>query len=124
MGIVIQQTLLSLFGILVGGIIGYRFALRNERRKEYNEIADRLFLNVDVKVTAGSGHHFGINKQDIRLIRRRMGFVQRRLFDKALAEFDLIAAKTRQDDVGQVFYKDPEGVNKALKKIAKCLRRK
>lgn len=124
MDIMVQQILLALFSILVGGIIGYRFALHNERRKEFNEIADRLFLNVDVKVVAASGHHFAIDRQDVKLIRRRMGFMQRRSFDRALAEFDKVATHTVTDTVGQVYYEDPEGVNRTLAEIAKCLCRK
>jgi len=124
MDLIIQQILLSIFSILVGGFIGYRFALNNERRKEFNEIADRLILNVDVEVKAGSAHHFSINKQDIKLIRRRMRYLQRRAFDRAVADFDRINAQTLSDNVGQVYYKDPDGVNRALRMIARCLRRK
>lgn len=121
---VTQQILFSLLIALVSAFVGYRFALNRERRKEFNELADRLFLNVDVELKETSAHNFYIIDADIKLIRRRMGRLKRRTFDRALECYHVAASDTYQDRGGQVYYSNPVNVNESLKAIAKCLNRK
>src|SRR5665648_1244060 len=95
------NMLVAVFSALVGGLIGHCLTLVGERRKEYNELADRIYLRVDIAVESHSAHYFHIPQNDIKLIRRRMGFMQRRRFDNALAKYNDAAAQTQVDNSGQ-----------------------
>lgn len=109
---------------LIFGWMGYRLGVSAEKRKEYNELADQVFIKVDRKVEASDGHNFDIPRADIKLLRRRMSVIQRRRFDATVAEFDEAARATIQDSNGQVFYTEPSKVSDSLRQIAKILKRK
>ena len=70
----VREILWGIAGILIGGFVGHRLALGREQRKEYNDLADKLFLNVDVELTAPSAHSFCIDGSLVKLIRRRESF--------------------------------------------------
>ncbi len=118
------QIGIALVSSLIGGWVGYRLGICAERRKEYNELADQLFLQVDRKLTADSAHNFGISEVDIKLLERRMHWTQRRRFRRALENFRAVAVSTTRDSAGQLHYVDPDAVNQSLQRIAKILKRK
>jgi hypothetical protein len=117
------QIGIALVSSLVGGWVGYRLGISAEQRKEYNELADKLFLQVDRKLTAACAHNFGISEADLKLLERRMGWVQRRRFHRALAKFRVVAVRRKPDSAGQLHFVDTDAVNLALREIAKILKR-
>ncbi|MEZ6152361.1 MAG: hypothetical protein R3C09_19855 [Pirellulaceae bacterium] len=117
------QIGIALVSSLVGGWVGYRLGISAEQRKEYNELADKLFLQVDRKPTAACAHNFGISEADVKLLERRMSWYQRRRFQRALAKYRSVAT-TRPDAAGQLHFVDTDAVNLVLRELAKILKRR
>ena len=118
----IIQIGISSFVAFLGGLVGYRLGIRSDRRKEYNELAEPFFVKANQEIHSFRMIHF--DQSEIDILRRRMGYWQRRRFDAAIVEFREAANGTKRDEAGQPFYTDVEGVNRALKKIAGVLKRK
>ena len=118
------QVMIAAFSALLGGGVGYRLGLASERRKEYNEIADRLFLKVNQELREHSAGHFYIDDGDVALMRRRMGPLQRRRFDSAYSGFVSASKEKWTDAAGQSFFRDVDSVNAALKELASVLKRR
>ena len=114
----VQKILITVPAIFVSAYLGYRFGLHSERVREYNELAARLFLYVD----AGGGVYS--NTDDVRLIRRRMSWLKKRQFDRALARYAAAAADITRGSMMDDRFTNPEAVDEARKGIVKCLRRK
>ena len=121
---VVEKILLVALGAIGGALIGYQFRLSLAKRKEYNELADKLFLIVDQELDEAAAHWFSISGKDAKLIARQMNLIQRRKFERAIKDYKLAASKTKQDGSGQMFFCDPGKVNEALKSIAKLLKRR
>jgi hypothetical protein len=119
----LTQIGIALVSSLVSGWVGYRLGISAEQRKEYNELADNLYLQVDRELTAASAHNFGISEADVKLLERRMGWIQRRQFQRALAKFRAAADRTEPDSSGQVHFVNTDAVNLALRELAKTLKR-
>ena len=118
------EILWGIVGLLIGSFIGHWFALGRERRKEYNELADKLFIKVDVKVNEADAGRLRNEDTDIKLIRRRMGWFKKRMFDRAMTHYLEATGDTYPDDHGVPLLTDPTRVTATLQDIAKCLGRK
>lgn len=109
---------------LAGLLIGYRFGIHSERRKEYNELADPLFTKVNQKLEPYAAHWFHIDDTEIEQIRRRMGWLQRMKFDSAIAVYQQASSKCAISDGGESYFTEVNEVNESLRKIARVLQRK
>jgi len=119
-----RDILWGIAGLLIGSIVTHWLELGRERRKEFNELADKFFIKVDVNIEATSAQEVHISESDIKQIRRRMGCLKKWKFDRAMARFHEAASDTHRDTFGHSYYTDPVRVTVALKGIAKCLDRK
>jgi hypothetical protein len=82
---------------VAGVVTGHWLQLWRDRRHEYNDLADRLFLRVDGPVTRDVVTHFPLTAAERKLIRRRMGWWKRRRFDRAVDKLRAAMDKNEKD---------------------------
>ena len=81
----LSHLLTFLLGLLTG-YVGHRFSLRRERRREFNEVADRLFLAFDAQERDPSPLR-RLPTDDMRLVRRHLGWYRRWHYDRAMERY-------------------------------------
>ena len=121
---VLLKILPAVVAAIVSGSLSYRFGLASAKRNEYNALADKIFLSVDRKLVDSSAGSFSLSGSDIKLLKRQMSSSTRKKFEQAIIDFDEATSKTRQDELGQVFFVDVGDVNQKLSNLAKLLDRK
>ena len=121
----IVETMSNLFiGALIGSWIGYRYGIKSDRRKEYNEIAEPIAIRCQFEIAPG-GRPISFEANEIEMLRRRLGPIQRWRFNAAYAAYNSAVESSKiQNSLGQYRIPEVEAVNKALKRIRKTLPRK
>jgi hypothetical protein len=112
-------------GFLVGALIGHYFALGRDKRKEFNEIADRVRLQLrreqsDIRAAARWA-----KSDDLNLLGDMAHPLRRRSFRKAVAEYqETYQQHTEADSYGQRHYTRTDHVEKAIKRLLSKLNRR
>lgn len=122
----VSEILWGLGGFLIGAYLGHRFAVFRDRRSEFNEIADRVFIALDQEVRSCTPYTAGPRSDDVAILRRRMSWFVRRRFDRAFEEYN--EAKrgntSEPDGRGHVHYISVERIKQAILQVTKLLHRK
>lgn len=115
----------SILSFLIGTLFGHWLAIHRDRRAEFNELADGLFLIIE-KQAASPNPYPRFPYDDLRLLRRHMSWYQRIRFDAAIENYEKASGPDnyRADAYGQCFYKDDEIVKKAAKRPCRFLHRR
>jgi len=80
----------SILSFLLGTVFGHWLSLNRDRRKEFNELADKIFLDFGTQATAPTPFK-GLPFDEIILLRRHMGWLQRSRFDAAVSHYEKTA---------------------------------
>lgn len=117
------------FAILTGCIgffFGHRIALSRDKRKEYNEIADRIYLALKKERERLEAPIGGPNEDDFRLFSRHLGFFERKSFESNYNRYKSVktGGNTYIDSFGQQFYLNEVLVRNAIDKLTKNVKRR
>jgi hypothetical protein len=121
-----QQILLNLGSALVGGFIGHWLSIGRDKRKEFNTVAERVYLALEKERHEKSPTVKGPSREDFLCLRRCLPFWSRRSFDCSLSNYELSKGERKQfvtkpDDP---IYHDPEILVAAINDLLAYTRRK
>jgi len=120
----IQQFLWSIISFGLGLFLGHWLAVHRDRRKKFNEIADRLYLFFDAEERRPSTLTI-IPGTDLTLFQRHLGWLKQWQYKRALKSYEKAQTESRyQDRAGEILYKDTENIKKAAHKLKKFVHRK
>lgn len=110
-------------GIVLGAWADHKFALRRDRRKEFNELADELCLTFALLARKPDPYR-RIAWDKIELLRGRLGAVDLLELDAAVENYRQATGEDnkRHDSLGGVSYGIPERVAQAAEHLTKVLR--
>lgn len=120
-------TNIALF--IAGLIFGNWFAIGRDIRKEFNEIADVVYLKLNkelehVKETGAVAD--GPNEKDFENLKRRLSFLRKRKFLETLKKYKNSKSidNWTQDEYNQPFYKDSKKVSESIQELLKFTARR
>ena len=114
--------------IFLGGLfIGNRLTLANERRKEFNEVAEPLFKSLELQRRTLEEGSFPINvlsENDFIEAQRRIKFNQRRGFTTKINEYVLAQNQCGEYREGIYKLENPEILISRIEELTKYLSHK
>ena len=113
-------VLMFLFGL----VAGHWLSLGREKRKEFNEVADRLRGQWLEEQMAGDRICASPSSFDLDLFRRLLRPWQRDTLDRALIQYRAAKNHCHQDDFGQPFASDPRAVSGSLRVLLRLTTRR
>ena len=121
----IQASIVSILTFLVGLIVGHRFALFRDKRKEFNDAAAPIrFWAIELQ----KPKHFPAPKpQDFEIdtFLQHLSGRQRKAFNAFLQEYDVAVAKaTKIDSINSTYYDDLSGLKSIGQKLMGITSRK
>ena len=120
-----MHPLWSVLTGLLGFYFGHRFSLFRDRRKEFNEIAEVLFI----KLSAESNNITpmgGIGKIEFETFKRRLPMWERRGFDQCREEYQQTKNENlcRSTKTGSVSFQNTASIAAAINKLLKFTKRR
>ena len=114
--------------IFLGGLfIGNRLTLANERRKEFNEVAEPLFKSLELQRRTLEEGSFPINvlsENDFIEAQRRIKFSQRRAFTTKITEYVLAQNQCGKYREGIYKLENPDILISSIEALIKYLSHK
>jgi hypothetical protein len=99
---------------LLGLLLGHRFALFRDKRKELNELVGPVRRELSAEAERPSPMRAGIRGDDVDAIAARLHWINRRRFLKACESYWQAKQQTEKDALGQPFHDDPESIRQAV----------
>ncbi|MBD5779934.1 hypothetical protein IEN85_10580 [Pelagicoccus sp. NFK12] len=123
---VIANPAFSLLTGCIGFFFGHRIALSRDKRKEYNEIADRIYLALCKEKERLEAPISGPNEDDFRLFSRHLSLLERKDYEKNYDSYlsTKRGGNTYIDEFGQQFYLNEVLVKNAIDKLIENVKRK
>lgn len=120
-----NPILVNLVTFLAGLIIGHWFAIHRDRRKEFNEVTDRIILKLADQAAEPSVYK-QVLPDDIYLLGRHFNWWQRKKYNKALDNYEAALSDSNQiENPGKVWaYKNKEMVVTATRELMKLMHRR
>jgi hypothetical protein len=87
---IITHPIFSVFSGVMGFFLGHRFSLWRDRRKEFNEAAERLFESLlkESQIQQGSfSEDFAVTDYQIEALRRHLDWWQVSSYDRCVKEY-------------------------------------
>lgn len=105
-----EQILLSLFTFFAGLLIGHRLSLGRDKRKEFNEVVQRVRPVILAISKNPSPYNNSINDEDMRFLITGITPWKRRKFRKAWEHYNRARGSVTmlRDGAGGVFYSDED----------------
>ncbi len=116
-----QKAFIAVISLVVGYLLGHWLAVKRDRRKEFNELVDPIFLildeqSVDPQVT---------REIDFRPLSRHFSSKQRERFEKDANEYyESIGPRNREMSDCQFFIVDRTRARNAAKTMLKWINRR
>jgi hypothetical protein len=118
-----------LFGVvwgLVGFLIGNRFALNRDKRKEFNNLIEQLRHDLIGVINHPNARIKGSWMITVALIREKLSVWKRKGFDKAVENFNKSRGNENieRDNLGGFTYKDTARISDAANALLRYLKPK
>ena len=123
----VLQTYPELFGVLMfccGALTSHWLAIGRDKRKEFNEIADKIILQW-ADQAADPTPYRTVLTDDATLLRRHFSHWKRKKYEQVLDEYETAHGDSNQVELpGKVWeYKDKQRVANAVLAVVKLLKR-
>ncbi len=124
----VTPTIISgLCGVLIGAIIGHFLALNREKRKEINEVLDRI--RGPFEDQSGTPNPLRVVlTDDIYLLRHHLSCRQRKEYDHRICAYKAAASESNltsnEQRMHQAIYKNPEIVAQTARDVLQILKRR
>lgn len=123
------RFLVEILILVVGIILGNRFAIFRDKRKEFNDVADEVhFALKKQKETIENGRAVkrGPEDKDLEDLKRRIPFYKRRKLEASLQKYFEATSKENwnQDGYGNAFYNDTNKVIESIDSLIQFTGRK
>lgn len=116
-------------GVLVGGLIGNRFAIGRDKRREFNELADPLFERLETQRIQVSGGSFpsdanSLDEYSFIALRRKLSWIRKRGLDRTLREYEHAKQNCGYFESGLYKFNNPIPLLNAIKKLQRYVRQR
>lgn len=103
-----ETIAVSLVSALIAGFVGYRFALRRERRHEWNALVEPIYLALLGMRKNPTGRLAEVDNARWPLIRNKLRPWRRRRFDRALEKYQQSRGEENREPngMGGFHYRD------------------
>jgi cbb3-type cytochrome oxidase subunit 3 len=109
----------------LGLLLGHWLSLGRDRRKEFNDEAEKLFLPLESERKNPSAYAKHPNAEDFAIFRRHLRWWQVRKFDQAVdAYFESKKNCAARDSTGGVYYRDAERIIPTVERLLRFTRRR
>ena len=126
----VAQSYPELFGLLtffVGMLVGHRFALGRDKRKEINEVLDKIRGPFEGQASDPQPLRDVLNSE-VGLLRHHLSRRQRKKYDQCIENYKAASGESNltSDELqtNQTVYKNPEIVAQAAREILPLLKRR
>ncbi|MEP2447792.1 MAG: hypothetical protein ABJI69_11215 [Balneola sp.] len=122
-------TIYDLIIFLLGLLLGNWLAIGRDKRKEFNQIADDIYLNLYKEKKAleiSNNIPRGPDYDSLETLKRRSSFLKKRALLKVVQEYKKAkSSKKRYDSANQpISYETPEVLIESIEKLIKKIERK
>jgi hypothetical protein len=122
---IIRNPLWGILTGLLGFYFGQRFNLWRDWRKEFNEIADIMFVGLSKERERLSPNATWVTNEEIITFHRRLPWWKRTSFDKCLARYQKAKKEhIGSDEYGGCFYHDTTPIAAAIDELMNFTKRK
>jgi hypothetical protein len=83
-----ELILSNLASALAGGFIGHWLSIGRDKRKEFNAVAERVYLALEMERSAKSPAVKGPSREDFLRLRRCLPLWSRRSFERTLSKYE------------------------------------
>lgn len=124
-----MELIVNIILFLAGLIIGNWLAIGRDKRKEFNQIADKVCLALKKqkqRVEENSAVVTRPEENDLEKLKRRISIFKKKSFEESLNRYiDATSSKNwKQDEYGQPFYKDSQKVIQSIEDLLSYTKRK
>lgn len=124
-----MEIIVNVILFLAGLILGNWLAIGRDKRKEFNEIAETVYLALKKqkkRIKESDAVVTGPEYNDLEKLKRRLSFFRKNSFEKSLHSYQSATSSEnwKQDGYGQAFYKDSEIVLQAIDELLQYTSRK
>jgi hypothetical protein len=109
----------AIVGTLLGALLNHRFSLSRDRRKEFNEVAQRIRSILLKEHVDQSPYQKPISVEDVDLFLQLLWPWKRRGFNAALEKYGQAKkdAYMQEEEYGQAMYKDTAAIKMRVTKL-------
>ncbi|XWN38044.1 MAG: hypothetical protein ROO71_03740 [Balneola sp.] len=123
------SIMMDIIIFLAGLVIGNWLAIGRDKRKEFNEVADEVYLAlIKEKECIGSKGIVinGPNENSLEILKRRVPFYKKESLKKALRKYknSRSSSNWKHDSANQPFYKEPNVVISSIDNLIKHVKSK
>ena len=124
-----DPILSATLGVLVGGLIGHRFALFRDKRKEFNQISEPIFVELENQLLAVNQGSYPIcssilSDQELITFKRFLSSKEKSKFNSDLSKYRGVRKSSKsQKDFVENFH-SPEKLALAIVELQKYLKRR
>lgn len=123
------DIIINIVLFFTGLFLGNGLAIGRDKRKEFNEIADKVHLDLKReadKLLNSNVITTGLTDVEIEKLRRRISFFKRKGFDLAIAKYKEVKSSSdkKKSPSGQVLYVETEDVIEAIRALQKYTSRR
>jgi hypothetical protein len=117
-------SITTIIAVLIGGFFTYLFKLKLDRRKEFNEIAEPLFEQLENQKKIAESGSFpddvkNLTKNSFLPLKRRLPFYKKRGFDEAVQSYEKAKHECGYFARGGYVFSQPEVLLQAIKSLQK-----
>lgn len=124
-----MEIILNIILFLAGLVLGNWLAIGRDKRKEFNQIADKVYLALKKQkegIKENSAVVSGPKSGDLEKLRRRVSFLKKNSLTESIQKYREVTASDNweQDGYGQAFYKDSKIVIRSIEDLLHYTKRK
>ena len=122
---VLASLISALIGVVIGAFIGHWFAVNRDKRKEINDVMDRVRATFEKQANAPSLYR-EVLTDDVALLRHHMTRRERKKYDECIERYKQanIGGNVFTNPGHEVEYMSPEKASDAALDVVRLLRRR
>lgn len=124
-----MEVFVNVILFIAGLVFGNWLAIGRDKRKEFNDVADKVYLALKKqkeRVKESDAVISGPDDDDLERLKRILSIFKKKRFVKCINRYRAVTSSDnwKRDQVGQAFYKDSEIVLQAIDELIQHTSRK